>query len=239
MSNDLSKAILTRWPAIARTLASVAMLLSGSACTLLGTHDVAMDVDAELKLRNGPSDAWSPIAGENVKSRDPRSVAPFPSTTYRSKLLDWHIVVSPHSVGYSIRSNLPGALCIRFDEARMTSNLHDGALPLQVTYVEHGPAPTLRNTSGIAPELRPAFTPPPLCFPAGENTKFGFVLPVTKLFPSGRLFNVKWEGNSTILQNRGIGNWLRIRVPIEHDGKREELEITVILKDSAARLIYL
>jgi len=62
---------------------------------------------------------------------------------------------------------------------------------------------------------------------------------MTELFPSGHFFNLRWEGKSTVLQDRGIGNWVKIRVPIERGGKREELEITLIVKDAAARLIYL
>ncbi len=239
MNVHLYKGTLSSQAAFARTVCSIAMVFSVTACASLGTHVVDMDVDASLSVRSAPNGAWTPIAGENVKSRDSRSVALVPSTTFRSKLLDWRILMSPHSMGYFIKSNVPGKLCLRFDEARISSNMHDGELPFQVTYVEHGSGPTIRNTSGILPEMKPAFSAPPLCFAEGENTKFGFILPVTKLFPSGKLFNLNWDGNSIILLDKGIGNSLRMRVPIEYDGKREELEITLKLKDARARLIYL
>lgn len=239
MSTYLSKVRFAGQPGLARCLLSIVVSLSTSACALLGTHVVDIDADAELRVRNAPTSPWSAIIGENVKSRGPRSVSLVQSTTFRSKLLDWRILMSPHSMGYFIKSNMPGKLCLRFDVARISSNMYDGELPFQVTFVEHGPGPIQRNTSGVAPEMKPAFSSPPLCFSEGENTKFGFILPVTKLFPSGKLFNLRWEGNSTLLLDRGVGNWVKLRVPIEYDGKREELEITLILKDAAARLIYL
>lgn len=239
MNVHLYKKMFSSPAAFARTVCSIAMVFSITAWVSLGTHVVDMEVDVGLNVRNGPSAAWNPIAGENVKSRDPRSVALVQSTTFQSKLVDWRILISPHSVGYFIKSNVPGKLCMRFDEARISSNMYDGELPFQVTYVEHGSGSTAHNTSGRPPELKSSFSAPPLCFAEGENTKFGFILPVTELFPSGKLFNLKWEGNSTVLLERGIGNRVKIRVPIEYDGKREELEITLILKDAQARLIYL
>lgn len=239
MSVNKSKVTFVFQHSFARIIFSMAMAFSVSACASLGTHVVDMDVGAALSVRSGPTAIWSPMIGENVKTRDARSVALVPSTTFQSKLLDWRLVMSPISVGYFIKSNVPGKLCLRFDLARIRSNMHEGELPFQVTFVEHGSGPTQRNTSDVPPEMKPAFSSPPLCFSEGESAKFGFVLPETKLFPSGKLFNLKWEGNSTVLLDRGVGNWLKLRVPIEHEDKREELEITLILKDAAARLIYL
>lgn len=52
------------------------------------------------------------------------------------------------------------------------------------------------------------------------------------------MFNVNWEGRNTNLTKRGIGNRLKIHVPIEYEGKRDELEIKLTLTDSRAWLVY-
>ena len=239
MSTYLSKVRFAGQPGLARGLLSIVVSLSTSACASLGTHVVDIDADAELRVRNAPTSPWSAIIGENVKSRDARSTALFPSTTFRSKLLDWRIGLSATSFGHYIKSNILGKLCLRFDEARISSNMYVGELPFKVTFAEHGSIQTPPDTTGLPPQMRPAFSSPPMCFSEGEKTRLGFVIPITKLFPSGKLFNLSWEGNSTVLLNRGIGNWVRLRVPIEYEGKQQELEITFILKDAAARLIYL
>jgi len=83
------------------------------------------------------------------------------------------------------------------------------------------------------------FTPPSFCFLQSELNAIGFVVDMSELFPSGNMFNIKWEGKSTTLTDKGVGNWLKIHLPIEYEGKREELEITLTPTDSAARLAYL
>ena len=110
---------------------------------------------------------------------------------------------------------------------------------MRVNWVQHNPPSKpfvwVKKESGE----KPMFTPPSLCFAEGELTGFGFVVDMAELFPSGNMFNIKSEGKETKLLDRGIGNWLKIRVPIEYEGKREELEITFTATDSAARRAYI
>lgn len=226
---------------ICLSLASILFLISTSGCTAFGTHYVNIDADAELRTRSAPESAWVAVAGENVKWRHVRSIVKLNSTTFRSSLFDWRLGMTALSLGHSIKSNVPGKLCFLFDEARISSNMHEGELPFEVTFAEHGAiqSPQTSPRNRLPPEMRPVFRPPPMCFSQGQETRVGFVLPLTKLYPSGKIFNLRWNGNSTLLLDKGIGNWLRLSLPIEHQGKREELEITVTLKDAEAGLHYL
>jgi hypothetical protein len=58
------------------------------------------------------------------------------------------------------------------------------------------------------------------------------------LFPTGRMFNVRWPDYETTSAGKGIGNWIRIKLPVEYDGRREELDLTLTVLDSAMRISH-
>ena len=80
------------------------------------------------------------------------------------------------------------------------------------------------------------FTPPSLCFAPNKATSISLGPDLSALFPNLTMFNVKWPDGEPNLTERGIGNWLKIVMPIEYDGKRETLEVKLTARDSKARL---
>jgi hypothetical protein len=52
------------------------------------------------------------------------------------------------------------------------------------------------------------------------------------------MFNVRWPEGEANLVERGVGNWIRISLPIEYAAKRETLEVTLTVKDSKARISH-
>ena len=51
------------------------------------------------------------------------------------------------------------------------------------------------------------------------------------------MFNSISAQNTVDPLQRGIGNWLVITVPIEYQGKREELQLKLTATDSRAKLL--
>ena len=52
------------------------------------------------------------------------------------------------------------------------------------------------------------------------------------------MFNVSWPKGQTALIENGVGNWIKIVLPIEYEGKRETLNVTLTVKDSKARISH-
>jgi hypothetical protein len=226
------------WLHLTLRLATVFSVMA--ACSGMGSLIVYTELDVQVAGRDAQGRAWRAMPGEIVKqTRHPRSTSPFANTVYDGALFEWRFLADPKSIGYSIRSKVPGALCFRFDQARLTSNLQPNEIPMRVNSMRYDspskPFVPVKNPPGE----RPMFTPPLLCFAQGELTGIGFVVDMAELFPSGNMFNIRWEERNTNLIDRGIGNWLKIRVPIEYEGKREELEITLTATNSAAWLAYI
>ena len=206
----------------------------------MATHIVDVEIDVQVAGRDADGRAWRAAPGEIAKqTRHPQSTSPFANTVYEGPLFEWRFLAGTKSLGYVIRNKVAGPLCFRFDQARLTSNMQPKEIPMQVNSVRQSspskPFVPVRNQPGE----KPMFTPPSLCFVQGELTAIGLVVDMAELFPSGNMFDIKWEGMDTRLLNRGIGNWLKIRVPIEYAGKREEVEITLTATNSAARWAYI
>lgn len=58
------------------------------------------------------------------------------------------------------------------------------------------------------------------------------------VFPNKTFFNVRWPDGEPRLVDKGVGNWFRLAMPLEIDGKRESIWVTVTAKDSHARMSY-
>lgn len=49
------------------------------------------------------------------------------------------------------------------------------------------------------------------------------------------MFNVKMSPSGLLFDDNGRGKWLRLHVPIEYNGKREDLDITLTANDATIR----
>lgn len=216
------------------------LITVAAGCRTIGSLIVYTEVDVQVAGRDSQGRAWRAAPGEIVKqNHNPKSISPFANTVYDGALFEWRFLADPKSIGYLIRSKVPGALCFRFDQARLTSNLQPNEIPMRVNFVFHSPPSKPFVPVSNPPGERSMFVPPPLCFAQGELTGIGLAVDMVELFPSGNMFDITWEEKSTNLITSGIGNWLKIRVPIEYQGKQEEVEITLTATSSAARWAYI
>ena len=225
----------TAWPLV---------LLAG--CKFITIHSVNTDIDLQIEGRDADGKSWRAPAGEIVRQPlYPGSTQRFTRPVYEGPLVSWRMgaslagsdfVSSTGGVEYVIRNKLPVMLCFRFDQAMLSSNLHPQEVAMRVRHAEQHsrlkPFVPHPNPQGE----RPIVTPPPFCFEPGEPNDVWFSLDTAELFPSGHLFDLRWEGKDTHLLNQGIGNSLRMRLPIEYAGKREEMTVTITVMESKAHL---
>jgi hypothetical protein len=208
-----------------------------SGCASLGTVVVGFDLDVQVTGLDVKGDTWRAGKDEITKRpRDSKTAPYFSDVRYQGKVLLWETGAGSDGFGYAIQSQVPGPVCLRFDQARLTSNMQGMEVAMRVSRVRQGPPqlPTIelpknRSETGF-------FVAPPLCFGREKADNFFLAPDLSALFPNGKMFNVRWIGNEPTLSERGIGNWLKIHVPVEYEGKREEFEVTLTAKDSKAWL---
>ena len=230
------RSALASLPPLFRALWAAVLISVTAGC---GHLTVATDLDVQITGRDAAGRVWRSVPEEFTRQPPhPQGPSPFPNLGYEGKLFEWLIVASPGSFGYMIRNKVSGPLCFRFDEALLTSNMQPKEIPMRVYSARLGPIskPTLLIPYKGKGSDR-LVSAPPMCFMEKQD-HFSLGLHLDELFPSGNTFNIRVSGNDTTLLDRGIGNWLKIRVPIEYQGKREELEITLTAKDSVGVLSY-
>ena len=213
-------------------------IATSSGCASIQTLIIDIDVDVQVAGRDANGRAWQAMPSELIRQpRHPQAASPFGHVVYRGKVFEWRFDADVGGFGYSIQSMVSEPVCFRFDQARLTSNMHAQEIPLRVSwFTRPGLTPPRRKVD----EKRIFDAAPPLCFSKGASgSGFGLLLDLTELFPSGNNFDIRWRDKDTNLLNRGIGNWIKIRVPYEYEGKREEIEVTLTAKDSKGRISYL
>lgn len=212
------------------------LILGLTGCESMRTVIVNVDFDVELQVRDETTNAVRVMKHDIVKKRHPKAASPYPNIHYNSSLFEWIIGASPGTVGYFFKSNLNSPVCFRFDQATLTSNFKSTPTPLSITwtrYGEVGGVVTVERSSIYA--TRPM---PSQCANADKGTSFDFVADYTQLFPSGQIFNINQQGKNRDYTEHGAGNWLKMRLPIEYDGKREMMEVTFTAINSVARYSY-
>ena len=161
---------------------------------------------------------------------------PFDAVRYETNVLSWTFGTGTLGFGGSVMNLSASPLCLRFDEARLASNLHTAEIPLSVSSVSHTLTGGWTILGSTDPKKLRYFAPPSLCFMPNKSTSISLGPDLSALFPNLTMFNVKWPDGDPNLTERGIGNWLKIVLPIEYDGKRETLEVKLTATDSKARL---
>ncbi len=207
-------------------------------CQSMTTVIVDLDFDVQVGGRDAEGNAWRSGAGEISKQRDPKAASVFSNVHYAGKIFEWRVSADPGGFGYFIRSNARGPVCFRFDQARLSSNMQSKEIPMRVRWARYGPLPgpiqILANKGG---ENR-VFEAPPICADETSGSTLGFIFDLSELFPSGQMFNINQRGRELEFSERGTGNWLKIQVPVEYEGKREQIDVTLTSIDSRARNSY-
>lgn len=215
-------------------------LLVGSLAGLAGcagTVIVDFAIEAQVSRRDatGQSVAQRPQAISTVP-RPAGLLSPFDAVRYETEILAWTFGTGTDGFGGGVTNLTTSPLCLRFDQARLASNLHTAEIPLSVSVVAHTSTGRWTVLGSTDPKKLRYFAPPSLCFAPNKRVSLSIGPDLSALFPNLTMFNVKWPDGDPNLTERGIGNWLKIVLPIEYDGKRETLEVRLTATDTKARI---
>jgi hypothetical protein len=86
------------------------------------------------------------------------------------------------------------------------------------------------------PDQRQDFRPPALCIDPGKETLVSFSLDLSQLFPTQKMFNVRWAGDEPELTDKGIGNWIALSLPVTVGSKAHVMGVRLTAVDSKARI---
>jgi hypothetical protein len=219
-----------------------ALLLAGLVATTAGcagTVIVDYAIEAQVSGRDAAGHVWRARPEEiTFLPRPPGLLSPFDAVQYRSDLFEWIFGTGSLGLGGKVTNLSPNPMCLRFDEARLTSNMKTGEVPLLVSSWRRFADGQLTRLGSTRPENRRYFVPPSVCLDPGKYASISFAPDLQELFPTGKMFNVRWPEGEANLVERGVGNWIRISLPIEYAAKRETLEVTLTVKDSKARISH-
>jgi hypothetical protein len=146
-------------------------------------------------------------------------------------------MVTDSSFNSTVRSKTAGEVCLRFDQASVTSSAQASAVPLRVFTGLHGGPAVKQVMRGPERDRSKSFAPPRVCFTQKQTDFFWFKPDLSELFPNQRMFNAISSQGSVDPRERGIGHWLSMTVPVEYDGKRETIEMRLTATDSHTKLV--
>ena len=219
-------------------LCSALLIISVAGCSAIGNVIVDVDIDVQIRSRDAEGRTWKALPEEIIKNRGRQAASPFANVRYLGKIFEWSFSGNPVSIGSFARSNVSGPVCFRFDEARLMSNFHVKEIPLRVRSSRTGSQPGPITMKKSKPGEDRYFVMATFCAATDKGSTVSFVPDVSVLFPSGQLYNINQTGKDLNYSQRGAGNWLKLFVPIEYEGRREELEIVITGIDSKARMSY-
>ncbi len=214
-----------------------AFVVGTSGCA--GTVVVEYSLDAKMGRTTENGVVQHTTADQFSTQALPRGIlVAFPAVDYKSDAFAWSISASSLGLGGAVENFASTPLCFRLDQATIASNFQTHEIPLRVATVFHMIYGTPNRIGSNNPSQRKIFVPQPICFLSKTHANFSFWPDLSELFPSEKMFNVRWPEGEPNLTERGIGNWIKLTLPIEYEGKRERLELTLTARDSKARLSY-
>lgn len=221
---------------IATLLLLIIFATSMSGCGAIGTQGANFAIDLNVQGVDSAGKAWRAQPDEiKVNTPSPNALSQFPEIAYEGTRLRWQFGVGSSGFTGTIQNKTAASFCVRFDQATLTSNFQSKPVPMRVTQVIQKAYKKewliLRGDKG---EIK-IFDPPKLCFTPMQPELYMLSIEASPLFPSGNLFNINHAGPKT---GQGIGNWFRIQVPVEYDGKPELMDITFKATDSKLTVSY-
>jgi len=214
-------------------------LVSGPALALViascggGTVIVDYAVDAQVSLRdsNGAHEAGAVI----TVPRHPGLSSPFDAVQYRGTDFDWTFGTGTLGMGGTISNHSSDTLCFRFDQAQVRSNFHPDPIALR-TYSWSAFREKWTLIGSTDPKQRRDFSPPSFCLEPGKHARISFAPDLAALFPTEKMFSVRWPDDEPNLSDKGVGNWIALSLPIEIGSTRRIMDVKLTAVDSKARI---
>jgi hypothetical protein len=230
MMTRIRKAILRLRSAIGLALVTC------SAASWAGTVVVDFALEAQVERRiDGALRGGEVIAAPPA----PKALSPFGSVTYRNERLEWRFATGLAGFGGILKNLSHEEICLGFDEATVSSNFRPSPQALRAYEVIVLVGRDLKRAGGSDPaRTREHFTAPAICIPAGQVGNLSISAELSGLFPNGSMFNVAVVQGKPELNEKGVGNWFRLSVPVGYGTKGEALDVMLKANDSRARISH-
>jgi hypothetical protein len=235
---------------------SLVTVFATTSCASIGTVILELDYTIGLVARSEQGkELWRAQPSQIITTnRAPPAANPFPSQRFVGPDFGWLVTADPTSFGGRLIATHDSPVCLRFDQASISSNFH--ATPMPLNRPPGGGKGLIGEDSGHedarvaalkAEAAKGKWVPefpfrwpqyPIACATPQVKRDFSFAVNFSDLYPTAKLFNTNQTGKDLNYSERGVGNWLKITVPVEYAGKREILEMTLTGKDSRARMSY-
>jgi hypothetical protein len=222
-------------------LASCAVLVAVTAlsgCALFGHTLVNYDLGLEVSSVDTQGEA-RPVSSSQVSYRSAgrdSKFGEFSDVIYSGVAFSWQPFLTREGVGGDLKGLIEGEVCMRLDQARISSNFDTTPKPAHATAQQSG-LPTLENIkANKRTTAAKAFQPQKQCFGQARSGFFFLAIDLRDLYPSGNMLDVVWRGESLIRD--GKGNWFRLQVPVEFQGKREDMTFTFTAKQIRLSTAY-
>jgi len=218
-----------------RVVAIAGLLLALSGCA--GTVIVDYEIQAQVSGRDASGREWVARPEDIVTiPRPPGITTPFSAQAYRGPDFEWTFGTGTLGFGGDMMNRSSGRLCMRFDEATMSSNVHPAPLKLRVSHLVHTVDGAVTRVGSTDPKKLTYYDPPPLCFAPGKRGHISMAPDLTMIFPQRTMFNVRWPQGVPELSDKGVGNFFELDLPVELDGKAQRLRVRLTAQDSKARI---
>ncbi len=201
---------------------------------------VSFDIDLAVSSKSPTGATWTAKADEIVRlPPSPKALDPFNGAIFRGQKFEAKFAAAKGAFEITVINLSAIETCFRFDKAHVSSNYRTHPLPLR------GFKPTdwrqlHRQTKEDIERIRAAGPQvvEKACLGPGEQKRIPFYLTTKDYFPSGMMFNVAHPQHVAKLDPNGVGNWMKLDLPVESAGQSDVFEFKMIAMHSHARTTY-
>ncbi len=208
------------------------ILASLCACAGLGTVMADFDIEGTARLEQaGMASRAETVPLIKLKTA-PQRASPFPGLRYEGPMLAAEMVIDTVALDAQFSNRSDTALQLRFDQATMSSKQQ----PQEMALLSWGGV--VKGVLVVQPSKHALVKALPMTLQPGERAHVTLSPSYAGLYPSRRLFGVRFADKQAALLDDGIGNALRLRIPVEQDGKRYSLVLDLTARQARARTAY-
>ena len=190
-------------------------------------------VGASGPARSSPADVIRTMEA-SAKVRDPDG-----RTVYRDPLFEIGFAAGDRSFSVLVVNIATEKICFRFDDARVASNFQTTKVPLRTFRPGDWRTMHLRTQADEDKIRAKGYQQvEKVCLAPGQKVRVPCYWKTQDFFPSGMMFNVAHEKHVAKLIPDGIGNWIKLQLPIEVAGRTDVFEFKMTATGSHARPTY-
>ncbi len=208
------------------------ILSSLCACAALGTVMADFDIEGTARLEEAGMASRAETVPLIQLKTPPRRASPFHDLGYEGQMLAAEMVIDTVALEAQFTNRSGAALQLRFDQATMSSTQQ----PQELALLSWGGV--VKGALVVQPSKHALVKALPMTLQPGERAHVSLSPSYAGLYPSRRLFGIRFADKQAALLEDGVGNTLRLRIPFEQDGKRYSLVFDLTARQARVRTAY-